>query len=281
MTAGGMKVNKSGRVVYLTFPGFEKYGFVRHAFSTRAGGVSGGVFSSMNLSFGRGDDEKNVMENYRIFCKAAGFGFETLVASSQKHGTSIRRVGKENAGTGIFKPQDMESADGLITDEPGVTLVTYYADCVPLYLIDVKKHAVGLVHAGWRGTAAKIGAEAVAAMAREFGSRPCDMAAAVGPSIGPCCFEVDKPVRDVFASVGGIGSPDGFIKEGRNGKYHINLWEANRRILKEAGIPDSSIAVSGVCTKCGQDVFFSHRAMGAARGGMAAFMEIKEENDGN
>ena len=280
MMLGNMNVNNCGKVTYLTFPAFEKYGFARHAFSTRKGGVSKGVFSSMNLNFDRGDDKGNVMENYRVFCKAAGFGFDTLVASSQKHKTFIRRVGKGNVGTGIWKPKDIESVDGLITNEPEVTLVTYYADCVPLYFIDVKNKAVGLAHAGWRGTAAKIGARTVEAMAREFGSEPQNIAAAIGPSIGPCCFEVDKPVRDVFASIDGI-APYDFIKDGGGGKYHIDLWEVNRRILIEAGIPAGNIVSSGVCTKCNHGLLFSHRVMGAKRGGLAAFIELKGKNDGN
>lgn len=279
MMMGSMNVNKRGKVVYLTFPAFEKYGFVRHAFSTRRGGVSKGVFSSMNLNFGRGDEKGNVTENYRIFCKAAGFGFDTLVASSQKHETFIRRVGKENIGTGIWKPEDIESVDGLITNEPEVTLVTYYADCVPLYFIDVKNKAVGLAHAGWRGTAAKIGAKTVEAMGSQFGSKPENIIAAIGPSIGPCCFEVDRPVRDIFASLDGV-APYDFIKDSGGGKYHINLWEVNRRILKGAGIPAENIVSSGICTKCNSDMLFSHRAMGAKRGGLAAFIEIKGEKDG-
>ena len=280
MMMGNMRVNRNGDVVYLTFPALEKYGFARHAFSTRMGGVSKGVFSSMNLNFDRGDKSDNVTENYRIFCKAAGFGFDTLVASSQKHKTFIRRVGKENCGTGIWKPKDIESVDGIITNEPEVTLVTYYADCVPLYFVDTKNKAVGLAHAGWRGTAAKIGAKTVEAMVREFGSKPENIIAAVGPSIGPCCFEVDAPVRDVFASIGSI-APYDFIKDDGSGKYHIDLWEVNRRVLTGAGIPDKNIISSGICTKCNSDMFFSHRAVGAKRGGLAAFIEIKGENDGD
>ena len=278
--SGNMKFNRKGEVCYLTFPSFEKYPFVRHAFSTRLGGVSRDRFSSMNLGLSCGDKRENVLRNYRLFCAAAGFDYATLVSSSQDHHTFIRRVGRKNLGTGVFRPRDMDSVDGLITDEPGVTLVTHYADCVPLFLLDAKKKAVGLVHAGWRGTAAKIGAAAVAAMRREFGTDPKDLVAGIGPSIGPCCFEVDAPVRDEFAKLEEL-RPAEWIREDGGGKYHIDLWEANRRILTQAGVPQSGITVSGVCTDCNAGWLFSHRATGGRRGSLAAFMALREPGGGH
>ncbi len=276
LDAGKMELHAGGGATYLTFPPFSAVPFVRHAFSTREGGVSEREFASMNLSFGRGDVDANVLENYRRFCRAAGLGFRSLVSSAQDHHTFVRRVGKAQRGVGIWKPMDMESVDALITDEPGVTLVTHYADCVPVFLLDPKKRAVGLVHAGWRGTAAKIAARTVSAMTREFGCRPEDMLAGIGPSIGPCCFEVDAPVRDAFAAMTELCSRD-FIRDDGNGKYHVDLWEANRRTLLLAGVPASSVTVAGVCTKCCANWLFSHRAAGAKRGGLAAFLGVAEE----
>lgn len=271
-----MELQRNGEVCFLTFPSFSAYPFVRHAFSTRMGGVSSNEFSSMNLGFHRGDSDENVTENYRRFCRAAGFDYSSLVSSSQDHHTYIRRVGKEHRGIGIWKPKDLLSVDGLITNEPGVTLVTHYADCVPLFLLDPQKRAIGLVHAGWRGTAAKIGSIAVAAMTREFGCHPEDMIAGIGPSIGPCCFEVDTPVRDAFAALKELNS-ETLIHENGGGKFHIDLWEANRRILLEAGIPERSITVSEICTKCNFNWLFSHRATGGKRGGLSAFMALEEK----
>lgn len=278
--AKNMLFHRNGEVCYLTFPSFEKYPFVRHAFSTRFGGVSRNQFSSMNLGLSCGDLRENVLENYRLFCAAAGFDYSTLVSSSQDHHTFIRRVGRSNLGTGVFRPRDMVSVDGLITDEPGVTLVTHYADCVPVFLLDTKRRAIGLVHAGWRGTAAKIAGIAVTAMRREFGTDPADVAAGIGPSIGPCCFEVDAPVRDGFAKLAEL-RPTEFIREDGGGKYHIDLWEANRRILMQAGVPESGIAVSGICTDCNSDWLFSHRATGGKRGSLAAFMALRGEGEVN
>lgn len=271
-----MELHLSEGVEYLTFPSFSAYPFVRHAFSTRAGGVSKNEYSSMNLGFGRGDGDENVRENYHRFCRAAGLDYDSLVSSAQDHHTFIRRVGKEQCGIGIRKPKDMQSVDGLITSEPGVTLVTHYADCVPVYLLDPVKRAIGLVHAGWRGTAARIAEAAVSAMTREFGSHPADLLAGIGPSIGPCCFEVDSPVRDVFAALSDL-NPGDLIRDDGNGKYHVNLWETNRRILMRAGIPASSVTVGGVCTRCNADLLFSHRATGGKRGGLAAFLALTEE----
>ncbi|NLG93489.1 MAG: peptidoglycan editing factor PgeF [Clostridiales bacterium] len=270
-----MKFYESEGVAYLTFPEFEKYGFVRHAFSTRIGGVSKKEFASMNLNFGRGDSDEDVTENFHRFCSAAGFDYSTLVASAQDHGTFIRRVGAQNRGTGIWKPKDIQSVDGLITDEPDVTLVTYYADCVPLFFLDPVRRAIGLAHAGWRGTVAGIGAKMVRAMGREFESSPGDLVAAVGPSIGPECFEVDTPVYEEFSKLTEL-NPQEFIVNNGGGKYHIDLWEANRRILMHAGIPQEQISIAGLCTRCNAQWLWSHRATGGKRGGLAAMMCLTE-----
>ena len=165
------------------------------------------------------------------------------------HHTTIRRVSAEQAGIGILKPRDLQSIDGLCTNEPGVTLVTYYADCVPLYFLDPVTRSVGLAHAGWRGTVAKIGAVMVEKMAREFGSNPKDIIAGIGPSIGPCCYEVDEPVANQFLALTEL-SPENFVREKRHKKYDLNLWECNRAVLQAAGIPKEQIFVGELCTKC-------------------------------
>lgn len=271
-----MKINEKSGVTYLTFPSFEKYNYVNHAFSTRLGGVSQNEYASMNLNFGRGDKEENVTENFHRFCTAAGFDYSTLVASSQDHHTFIRKVDSQNYGTGIWKPKDIKSVDGLITNENNVTLVTYYADCVPLFFLDPQKHAIGLAHAGWRGTVAKIGEKMVTAMAAEFGSCPCDLIAAIGPSIGPCCFEVDAPVYDEFSKLTEL-YPQEFIENKGNGKYMIDLWEANRRVISNAGVPTENITVARLCTECNADWLYSHRASEGKRGGLAAMMCLTGE----
>ena len=271
-----MNYQEKNGVGFLTFPAFDSFEWVRQAFSTRKGGVSQGEFSTMNLSFGRGDSDETVRENYRRLCAAVGFEPESLTASAQDHHTVVRRVGKEERGVGIWRPKDQMSVDGLCTNEPGVTLVTYYADCVPLYFIDPEHHAIGLAHAGWRGTVAQMGKVMVERMGEEFGTRPEALYTAIGPSIGVCCYEVDEPVAKEFLALTHL-QPEKFVFAKEGGKYQLDLWECNRQVMAAAGVPESHISVGGVCTQCHSDLLFSHRATAGKRGGLAAFLEIKEE----
>ena len=270
-----MNLNQNNGVSFLTFPSFEEYPFVNHAFSTRIGGVSKGKFSSINLNFGHGDSRETVLENFHIFCEAAGFSFDSMVASAQDHRTTVRRVTSEQCGMGYTRPKDRKSVDGLITDEPGVTLVTYYADCTPLFFLDPVHRAVGLAHSGWRGTAMQIGKRTVERMHEEFGTSPEELITAIGPSIGPCCYEVDQPVYDQFIHQAEL-HPEAFLQEKGDGKYMLDLWEANRRILLGAGVQEDHIEVAGLCTQCHSDLFYSHRVLGPERGGMAAMIAIRK-----
>ncbi len=275
---GNMTLRERGGAAFLTFPQLEALGFVRHSFSTRLGGVSQGEFAAMNLCFRRGDPDENVLENYRIFCGAVGYDLHRLAASAQDHHTVVRRVTSAQAGVGILRPRDMEGVDGLITDEPGMVLVTYHADCTPLYLVDPVRRAIGLSHAGWRGTVAEMGRRTVEAMTAAFGSDPKDLLAAIGPSIGPCCYEVDGPVMEAVRRLAYV--PQAAVLQPRgNGKAMLDLWELNRRVLAEAGVPEERITVGKVCTRCHSGLLFSHRAMGAKRGGMAAMLSIRPEGE--
>ncbi len=271
---GHMRLETPQGVGVLRFPAFGGAGWVNHAFSTRLGGVSGGEFAAMNLGFGRGDKDENVAENYHAFCRAAGFQAESLVAGAQDHHIHIRRVGPEHRGVGIWKPKDMESIDGLCTDAPGVTLVIYTADCVPLYFIDPEHHAIGLAHAGWRGTAAGMARAMAERMGAEFGSAPQQLLAAIGPSICRECFEVDEPVAREFM---GLEGWERFVTmpEGPGGKYHVDLWECNRQFLLRAGLLPGNIAVGGVCTMCESDLVFSHRRTRGHRGSNCAMLCIQ------
>lgn len=262
-------------VGFLTFPSLSELDFLNHAFSTRIGGVSTGEFKSMNLNFKRGDNPENVTENYKIFCKAAGFDYNTLVSSSQDHNTFVRCVTKKDCGIGIYREHDIQSVDALVTNEPGVTLVTHYADCTPLFFADPVKRVIALAHAGWRGTVAKIGEITVDKMVEEFGCDPTDIIAVIGPAIGFCCYEVDAPVFEEFASFTEL-KPAYFTKTLGHGKYLIDLKEANRRMLLEAGLLSINITISDVCTKCNSGLLYSHRASGGKRGGLVAMMSIKE-----
>lgn len=270
-----MNLNINKNVVYLTFKKFEKFHFVTHAFSTKIGGISQNEFSSMNLGFNRGDPKENVIKNYRIFCDAVGFNYDSLVASSQDHNTNIRIVNSKDKGIGIYREHDLNSVDGLVTDEYGITLVTYYADCTPLFFIDPIKRVVGLAHAGWRGTVKKIGKIMVKTMIENYNSNASDIICAIGPAIGPCCFEVDYPVYEKFTSLHELDTKR-FIKDNKNGKYMINLPEANKQILINSGILKNNITVSDLCTKCNHELLFSHRKTNGIRGSLAAMIALKK-----
>lgn len=269
-----MTLNYADTVPYLTYNSLSEINFINHAFSTRLGGVSEGEFTSMNMAFNRGDNPENVTENYKRICKSAGFDFESLTASAQDHNTFVRAVTSENKGVGIYKPRDLHSVDALITNEKGVTLVTYYADCTPLFFVDIKQKAIGLAHAGWRGTVGRIGEKVVKKMTELYGTNPADIIAAIGPAISVCCYEVDKPCADNFYVLSDLDSSR-FVFPKENGKYMIDLLETNRQILVAAGVKNENITVSDVCTNCNSELLWSHRATKGKRGTMSAFMCIK------
>lgn len=278
---GNMRLDLPEGVGVLRFPALEACGTANHAFTTRIGGVSGREFAAMNLGFGRGDSDENVAENVRIFCRAAGFDSDSLVTGNQDHHIHIRRVGPEHRGIGIWKEKDMESIDGLCTDERGVTLCIYCADCVPLYFIDEEHHAIGLAHAGWRGTAAGMAKAMVERLSAEYGTDPGELRAAVGPSICRECFEVDEPVAAEFLRLPGaelfVSGPGEALPEGDAApaeKYHVDLWECNRQFLLAAGVKPGHITVGNVCTMCESDLLFSHRKTRGRRGSNCALLAL-------
>ena len=258
---------------YLSFRALDDLGMVKNGFSTRMGGASRGKFATMNFSYSRGDDPDHVLENFTRMAAALGVERDRMVASYQTHTTNVRRVTEEDLGKGVVRTRDYRDVDGLITNLPGVTLVTFYADCVPLYLVDPVKKAIGLSHSGWRGTVARMGRETVEAMKREFGTDPGDLVACIGPSICRDCFEVGEEVVAEFEKAFRPEHHRGlFWPNGRPGKYQLDLWLANRIILREAGVPDAQIHTTNICTKCNSDYLFSHRTVGEERGNLAAFL---------
>lgn len=266
-----------GAVPYLSFPMFRDTGLVTDGFSTRLGGVSEGCFSSLNLSFDRGDDRAAVAENFRRMGEALGVRCEDMVLSQQTHTTNIRIVTDEDRGKGITRERDYTDIDGLITNVPGICLVTTYADCVPLYFLDPAKKVIALSHSGWRGTVGKIGKKTVELMHVKFGSDPADILAAVGPSVCQDCYEVSADVIDRFKEVFDRSAWDELFYEKPDGKYQLDLWKANEKIFLEAGIRKDHIAVTNVCTHCNSEILYSHRAMGDKRGNLCAFLALKRD----
>lgn len=261
---------------YFTFPAFSEVPGLVHGFSTRLGGLSTGCFAKLNLSFSRGDDPEHVMENYRRIAASIGFLPENLVLSMQTHTTNVLRVGKEDRGKGLFIPRGYEDVDGLVTDEPDVVLATFYADCVPLFFVDPVRRAIGLSHSGWRGTAGKMGLATVEKMKREFGCDPADILAAVGPSICQECYEVSEDVILEFQKSFSEKLWPRLFYQKENGKYQLNLWEANRQVFLEAGISPEHITVTDVCTACNSKLLFSHRASNGKRGNLGAFLGLTQ-----
>lgn len=269
-----MNIKENKGVTYLTYPALEELSGFVHAFSTRLGGVSGGIYSSMNLSFTRGDDENSVMENYRRLAEAVGFSVENIVTSDQTHTANVRVITEADRGNGITKPRPYTDVDGMITNVPGLVLATFYADCVPLYFIDPVRKAIGLSHSGWRGTAAHIGAVTVRRMQEEYGSLPEDIYGAIGPSICQECYEVSEDVVLEFQKTFPEQSWRDLFYRKENGKYQLNLWEANRQIMLEAGLIEEHISLPGLCTCCNPEFLFSHRASRGKRGNLGAFLGI-------
>lgn len=262
-------------VSFLQYRSLEHTGIVHHGFSTRLGGVSKGIYESMNLSFSRGDDSECVMENYRRFAKAIDVEFGSIVTSDQTHTVNVRRVGKTDCGSGVTHPRDYSDVDGMITNEAGVTLATFYADCVPLFFVDPVHHCIGLSHSGWRGTKDKMGLVTVEAMRREFGTESDELITAIGPSICQECYEVSEDVIMEFSESFDCRLHDRLFYRKENGKYQLDLWEANVQVLLEAGVSPERIERPNICTCCNDKLLFSHRATKGKRGNLGAFLALK------
>lgn len=257
----------------LHYPLLDETEAVIHGFTTRLGGVSKGIYASLNLSFTRGDEREAVLENYRRLAQALSVREDSFCFSNQTHTTNVKRVGKEDAGTGMGE-KAFTDIDGLITDEAGVVLTTFYADCVPLFFVDKKHHAIGLSHSGWRGTVNRMGRVTIEAMHREFGSEPSELVCAIGPSICQDCYEVSADVAEEFIREFKGKDREILIDKGK-GKYQLDLWRANEIVLKEAGVSQKQIAVTNICTCCNPDLLFSHRATQGKRGNLAAVLALK------
>lgn len=264
-----------GSVPLLKYHILEELNMVEHGFTTRKGGVSTGDYASLNLSFTRGDEEAAVRENYKRVAKSLHRTENDFVCSDQTHTTNVLRVTKEHAGLGVTREKTFKDVDGLITNEPGIVLSTFYADCVPLFLVDPIQRAIGLSHSGWRGTVGRMGKVTIEAMTKEFGSKPEDIIAAIGPSICMSCYEVSEDVAFAFTEEFKGHEEEILLSKG-NGKYLLDLWKCNEIVLREAGVTKEHLKVTNICTCCNEKLLFSHRASGGKRGNLGAFLSINE-----
>lgn len=269
---------KDAIVPLLRFPVLEETGVVEHCFTTRLGGVSEGIYTSMNLSFTRGDKEEAVQENYGRIAQCMGASKDAFVCSDQTHTTNVKKATKEDAGCGVTRLKTYQDVDGLITNVPGLVLSTFFADCVPLYFVDPVHRAIGMSHSGWRGTVGRMGRATILAMGQEYGTKPEDLICAIGPSICKDCYEVSEDVAEAFAAEF-KGQEEKILEAKGNGKYQLDLWKANEIVLLEAGVKKSHLAVTNLCTCCNPELLFSHRASHGKRGNLGAFLRLKEENE--
>ena len=272
--SGTTELKEKNHVPYIQFKNLSATGIVKHGFSTRKGGVSTGIFSSMNLNFKRGDDPDAVLENYRRMAAALNMRVEDMVLSDQTHTTNVRVITEEDRGKGILRPQDYSDVDGMITNVPGLVLVTSYADCVPLYFVDPVRKAIGLSHSGWKGTVGHIGQKTVWKMHEVYGSEPKDIVAAIGPSICQSCYEVSEDVAEAFKTNFAENETEDILLDKGNGKYQLDLWKANWYVLTDAGILPEHLSVTDLCTACHPDLLWSHRKTNGQRGGLSAFLSL-------
>ena len=255
-------------VTWFAADGIESAGGVAHGFSTRKGGVSQGMWASLNLGVSRGDDPDRVRENYRRFLSAIGAEGGPLAMTNQVHGGTVRTVTSADWKEDPYGKVSYE-ADALMTATPGVTLLIFTADCIPILFYDPVRRVVAACHAGWRGTAAGIAGNTVERMKEVYGCRGEDILAAVGPGIGSCCFETHEDVPNaMMASMATAVLPCLEVKP--NGKFAVDLKGINVKRLEQAGLDPANIAVCPSCTSCNTDLFWSHRRMGTDRGSMAA-----------
>ena len=259
-------------VPFLTCDGFQEAGGVAHGFSTRDGGVSQGMWASLNLGVSRGDDPDRVRENYRRFTAAIGCRPGPYAMNNQVHGDLVRVVTSADGKEDVYGRETWE-ADGLITDVPGIILTVFTADCIPVLLYDPVRRVTGAVHAGWRGTALGVVQRAVEKMGEVFACRPEDILAAIGPGIGQCCFETHEDVPNAMTTALRREALP-YLKLLESGKYKVDLKGLNRQWLTRAGVAEEHIALCPACTACDTRQFWSHRVQGTQRGSLAAMIQL-------
>lgn len=259
-------------LVYYQFESMARFGEtgqLRHGVFTRLGGASAPPFAALNTGSTVGDEQSAVDENHRRICQALDVPVVDIAAGHQVHGINVALIGRQDCGH--VRP----ATDALLTNRPGVPLMQRFADCTPLVLYDPLRRVLGLAHAGWRGTVQGMAVEIVRAMGDYFGSQPADILAGIGPSIGPCCYEIGSEVADQVRASFAEGAS--WLLNQAGGAVHLDLWAANRRQLEMSGIKE--IEVAGLCTACHKKEFFSHRAENGRTGrfGVLAVLPVREK----
>lgn len=276
---GQTRIWRKEKVCYITFPALEQFeGRITHAFSTRRGGFSKGIYKSMNLGLNTEDARENILFNYRAFTKAIGINYKNIVIASQGHTSNIKIASSQDRGKGVVRERDPEAVDGFITNEPGVALCLLFADCVPVYLYDPVHEAIGLLHSGWRGTVLQISSKGIRMMEEAYGSKPEEMIACIGPSICQDCYETGSDLFREFSEAYSEEEKAAIFRPGKDPEhYQLDLWEAVCITLRKAGVLPENIHVTDLCTCHNPELLFSHRFTNGRRGNLAALFMLQPE----
>lgn len=256
----------------MTVPAFDETGLVKHCFTTRQGGKSQGVYNNLNTSLSKKDERENVVENLNRVCSAIGIDYRELVFSNQVHGAEIKVVTEADKGKGISIASDIKMVDALITNVVGVPLITFYADCVPVFILDPIQKAVGVAHSGWKGTTLKIAVKTIEKMGEAYGTKSQDCLIGIGPSIEMQCFEIKEDAAILFKQ--SFSNWEMFMTKKDEEHYQVDLWLAVKLMLMDIGIQEENITISGMCTYCNKDLFFSHRRDKGNTGSLSAIIEL-------
>jgi len=266
------KINEQDKFKYITFSSLEKYPELFHCFTTRLGGASEGCYTSMNLGLSTEDDIEHIVRNYETLSENLSFNLYDMVKTCQTHSSSIKYATDEDKGKIFNKTPGYSDVDGLITDKKNIIIATSHADCTPIFFYDSVKKVIGMAHAGWRGTIKNIAGNMVQKFVKDFNCNPKDIVAVIGPSLGQCCFEVDEDVAEMILS---INKDYKQFMEVKGIKYHFDLWAINKYILLNEGLEERNIEISELCTKCNNDLFFSHRGQKGKRGLMLGILGMR------
>jgi YfiH family protein len=266
-----MEIKRNGKIHFLEPQQFAATGMSVQGFTTRHEGVSRPPYNSLNLGANTLDSPHSVQGNLSLLSRTFGSRVEKLVTVTQVHGTDLLVIDQPNPDFGHFRKLE---CDGVVTNQPGVMIGVGVADCVPVLLLDPVQQVVAALHAGWQGTAGGIARKGVETLVKLFGSRQADLLAAVGPAIGPCCYEVDEPVRDAFLQHG--AGWDGFARLQGGGKWALDLAAANRQQLLDAGVPENRLECAPQCVSCMSDWFFSYRRDKGDTGRQMGFIMLRK-----
>ena len=269
----GFTIKQKEALVYLTVPAFEATGLVKHAFTTKIGGVSSSPYASLNMALHVGDSRQKVITNRKLVCQMLGADMERLSAGEQIHGCRVAHLDSSMAGRGAYAYGDsLQSTDALATNEPNLLLSSYYADCLSLLFLDPVRGIIALSHAGWQGTAQSIGPKTLNFMIKRYNCQIKNILVAIGPGIGACCYEVDFPVMEkIKKCLNGTAVPSIAVREGH---WRLDLAEVNKILLLKAGVLPEHITTAGLCTSCRSDLFYSYRRDRGHTGRMASLMML-------